>query len=120
MRMILTANGTERLAGACDLVKEMAFDSFVKTWLSDFAGIAQDGTLWRKAFAGGLVQMALPARKEFMLETPEQQRYVASLCARRGFKYIVGWKDVRGWGLFAIQFAEWSEGNSDAPYINLR
>lgn len=60
-----------------------------------------------------------PRRKKFMLETRHQMEYVASLLVRAGFKYIIGWKDVRGYGISAVQFAEWQTPSS-WPYVNLR
>ena len=65
------------------------------------------------------VQGPQPLRKEFMLETRHQQVYIAELLARAGFKYIIGWKDVRGWGVYGVKNVEWIRPQ-DFPYVNLR
>lgn len=60
----------------------------------------------------------LPKRKQLMLQTPEQQRNCARMLIKLGYRYIVGWKDVAGYGLMAVQFADWQTPSS-TPYVNL-
>lgn len=58
-----------------------------------------------------------PERREVMLETPAQMAYVAGLYARLDFRYIIGWRDVRGYGVMALKRPEWETAT---PYVNLR
>lgn len=65
------------------------------------------------------IHTASPRRKEFMLGTYNQMEKTAHRLARLGFFYVIGWRDVRGYGIYAVQFPEWyTEGM--APYVNLR
>jgi hypothetical protein len=61
----------------------------------------------------------LPERREMMVRTKRQQAFIARLYARLGFKYIVGWKDVRGYGVAATRCVNWIRLDQPA-YINLR
>ena len=63
------------------------------------------------------IQGPRPRTHWLMLQTPDQVRYVAKLYMRLGYKYLVGWRDVSGWGLHVVQLAEW-QSPSSAPYFN--
>jgi len=58
-------------------------------------------------------------RKEFMVQTQGQQRFISRLLCRLGYCYIIGWKDVQGWGIYGVWRADW-QNESSYPYINLR
>lgn len=58
-----------------------------------------------------------PESRHVMVETPAQMHYVAGLYARLNFRYIVGWRDTRGYGIMALKRPEWP---TVSPYINLR
>lgn len=60
-----------------------------------------------------------PKRRELMLQTHDQMKNCARLYVKLGYRYIIGWRDVRGFGLSVVQFAEWQTPSS-APYVNLR
>lgn len=53
-----------------------------------------------------------------MLPSAESQRNCARLYETLGYKYIIGWRDVNGYGLYVVQFPEWTVGS--IAYINLR
>lgn len=61
----------------------------------------------------------LPEHREGMRETYAQMEYAARLYAKLGFKYIIGWRDVRGYGIAATKCCEWIPAGAPA-YINLR
>jgi phosphoenolpyruvate-protein kinase (PTS system EI component) len=63
------------------------------------------------------IQGPRPERREVMVETPAQMAYVARLYARLDFRYIIGWRDVRGYGVMALKRSEWE---TSTHYINLR
>jgi hypothetical protein len=60
-----------------------------------------------------------PKSHELMLDTYNQMEKTAHRYARLGYRYIIGWRDVRGYGVFALHFADWQTPESSA-YINLR
>ena len=60
-----------------------------------------------------------PERRFAFRQTRAQQEYVAKLYAKLGFKYIIGWKDVRGYGVAATRNVEWIR-KDQPPYVNLR
>lgn len=65
------------------------------------------------------IHTAAPRRRELMLQTYNQMEKTAHRYTRLGYFYVIGWRDVRGYGIYAVQFPEWYvEGM--APYVNIR
>ena len=64
------------------------------------------------------VQGPLPVTWSLLLPTRTAQRATAQRYARLGYKYIVGWKDVQGFGLYVVKCAVGIKAG-DAPYVNL-
>lgn len=64
------------------------------------------------------IQTVHPERRALMLETHHQMEYCARLYEKLGFKYIIGWRDVQGYGLSVTKFAEWQSADGRA-YIDL-
>lgn len=65
-----------------------------------------------------LRQDVRPKSRWLLLQTPEQAHNCANLYLRLGYRYVIGWRDVRGYGLYVVQFAEWQTPTS-VPYVNL-
>lgn len=65
------------------------------------------------------IHTAAPRRREFMLDTYNQMDKTAQRLAKLGYFYVIGWRDVRGFGVCAVQFPEWYKEGM-APYVNLR
>jgi hypothetical protein len=58
-------------------------------------------------------------RRELMVQTPHQMNYIARQLVKLGYKYIIGWKDVRGYGLMASERAAWQDATS-YPHVDTR
>jgi hypothetical protein len=51
-----------------------------------------------------------------VLPTDTLYSLVVRAFIRRDYKYIVGWRDVKGYGLFLVYRADWQDDNSSLYY----
>jgi hypothetical protein len=57
--------------------------------------------------------------KMYFCPTESLRRLVIKKLVALGCKYIIGWRDVQGLGVYGIRKVDWQTDKS-APYINTR